>query len=150
MRFGRDSIQYRVGKTHCQCHQDPSKSVSIFLRETEANSKMVFIWPVFISRCSTVHGSCSNKRQQRCWCVFPFIVNQALPPGGGSRQIRGGLLKGCGLCVQSLRPEPGSPIIFFRSHDFFFGRDALRYRNSFGCRHYCISSNLSPDTQNAS
>ena len=24
-RFGRDSIQYRVGKTHCQGHQDPSK-----------------------------------------------------------------------------------------------------------------------------
>jgi hypothetical protein len=31
-RFGRDSIQYRGGKTHCQGRQDPSKSVSIFLR----------------------------------------------------------------------------------------------------------------------
>jgi len=51
-RFGRDSIQYRarVGKTHCQGHQNPSKSVSIFLRETEANLKMVFIYSVFISR----------------------------------------------------------------------------------------------------
>jgi len=29
-RFGRDSIQYRVGKTHCQGHQDPSKRVPIF------------------------------------------------------------------------------------------------------------------------
>ena len=25
----------RVGKTHCQGHQDPSKSVSIFDKETE-------------------------------------------------------------------------------------------------------------------
>ena len=35
-RFGRDSIQYRAGKTHCQGHQDPSKSVTvpIFLRGT--------------------------------------------------------------------------------------------------------------------
>ena len=49
-RFGRDSIQYRVGKTHCQGHQDPSKSVSIFLRETEANVKMVSISSVSIPR----------------------------------------------------------------------------------------------------
>ena len=45
---------YRVGKTHCQGHQDTSKSVSIFLRETEANLKMVFIYAVFISRSRTV------------------------------------------------------------------------------------------------
>ena len=56
-RFGRDSIQYRVGKTHCQGRQDPSKSVSIFLRETEANSKMVFIYAVFISRSRTVQDT---------------------------------------------------------------------------------------------
>ena len=42
-RFGRDSIQYRVGKTHCQGHQDPSKRVFIFLGETEALIKMVSI-----------------------------------------------------------------------------------------------------------
>ena len=36
-------MQYRVGKTRCQGHQDPSKSVSIFLRETEANLKMVLM-----------------------------------------------------------------------------------------------------------
>ena len=53
-RFGRDLIQYRVGKTHCQGHQDPSKRVSIFLRGTEANYKMVSIWPVSISRNRTV------------------------------------------------------------------------------------------------
>jgi hypothetical protein len=50
-------MQYRVGKTHCQGHQDPSKRVSIFLGETEALIKMVFIYPVFISRCSTVDWS---------------------------------------------------------------------------------------------
>ena len=53
-RFGRDSIQYRVGKTHCQGHQDPSKRVSIFLGETEANVKMVSINRVSISRSRTV------------------------------------------------------------------------------------------------
>jgi hypothetical protein len=53
-RFGRDSIQYRVCKTHCQGHQDPSKSVPIFLRGTEALIKMVPIWPVPISRSRTV------------------------------------------------------------------------------------------------
>ena len=37
------TVQHRVGKTHCQSHQDPSKSISIFLRETEANLKMVSI-----------------------------------------------------------------------------------------------------------
>ena len=56
-RFGRNPIQYRVGKTHCQGHQDPSKSVSIFLRETEANLKMVSINRVSIpqSCCNTSH-----------------------------------------------------------------------------------------------
>ena len=49
-RFSRDSIQYRVGKTHCQGHQDPSKRVSIFLGETEANLKMVSIYGVSIPR----------------------------------------------------------------------------------------------------
>ena len=38
----------------CQGHQDPSKSVSIFLRETEANLKMVSINGVSMPRCSTV------------------------------------------------------------------------------------------------
>ena len=47
-------MQYRVGKTHCQGHQDPSKRVSIFLGETEANSKMVSISGVSISRSRTV------------------------------------------------------------------------------------------------
>ena len=42
-RFGRDPIQYRVGKTHCQGHQDPSKTVPIFLGTPEANLKMVLI-----------------------------------------------------------------------------------------------------------
>ena len=43
-----------VGKTHCQDHQDPSKSVSIFDRETEANLKMVTINSVSIPRSRTV------------------------------------------------------------------------------------------------
>ena len=47
-------MQYRVGKTHCQGHQDPSKRVSIFLGETEANVKMVSINRVSISRSRTV------------------------------------------------------------------------------------------------
>jgi len=49
-RFGRDSIQYRVGKTHCQGHQDPSKRVPIFLGGTEALIKMVPIGSVPIPR----------------------------------------------------------------------------------------------------
>ena len=49
-RFGRDSIQYRVGKTHCQGHQDPSKRVPIFPGTQEANLKMVPIYWVPISR----------------------------------------------------------------------------------------------------
>ena len=39
-----------VYKTHCQGHQDPSKRVSIFLGETEANVKMVSINGVSIPR----------------------------------------------------------------------------------------------------
>jgi len=50
-RFGRDSIQYRVGKTHCQGHQDPSKRVPVFLGTPEAAIKMV---PIGISRLRTV------------------------------------------------------------------------------------------------
>ena len=38
-RFGRDSIQYRVDKTHWQGHQDPSKSVSIFLEKLRQMSR---------------------------------------------------------------------------------------------------------------
>ena len=44
----------RVGKTYCQGHQDPSKRVSIFLRETEANLKMVSIGGVSIPPSRTV------------------------------------------------------------------------------------------------
>ena len=44
----------RVGKTHCQGHQDPSKRVPFFLRGTEANSKMVPIKAVPIPRSRTV------------------------------------------------------------------------------------------------
>ena len=44
------STLVRVGKTHWQGHQDPSKSVPIFLRGTEANLKMVPIYWVPISR----------------------------------------------------------------------------------------------------
>ena len=50
----QDSIQYRVGKTHCQGHQDPSKRVPIFLGTHEANVKMVPIYAVPISRLRTV------------------------------------------------------------------------------------------------
>ena len=65
-RFGRDSIQYRVGKTPCQGHQNPSKRVPIFLRGIEANLKMVPIWPVPISRSRTVQCTRSNARTRRC------------------------------------------------------------------------------------
>ena len=47
MRIVSMSELVRVGKTHCQGHQDPSKSVSIFDRETEANLKMVWLNAVF-------------------------------------------------------------------------------------------------------
>ena len=42
------------GKTHWQGHQDPSKSVPIFLRGTKSNSKMVPIGWVPIPRSRTV------------------------------------------------------------------------------------------------
>ena len=61
-RFGRESIQYRVGKTHCQGHQDPSKRVSIFLGETEALIKMVSINRVSISRSRTVYAYSTTPR----------------------------------------------------------------------------------------
>ena len=51
------TVLYMVGKTHCQGHQDPSKRVSIFLGETEANLKMVSISWVSIPRCSTVQNT---------------------------------------------------------------------------------------------
>ena len=54
MRIVRRSELVTVGKTHCQDHQDPSKSVSIFDRETEANLKMVSINSVSIPRSRTV------------------------------------------------------------------------------------------------
>ena len=44
----------RAGKTPCQGHQDPSKSVSIFDRETEANLKMLSINAFPIPRTRTV------------------------------------------------------------------------------------------------
>ena len=62
-RDSDETIQYRVGKTHCQGHQDPSKRVFIFLGETEALIKMVFINRVFIPRCSTVRRSRRHKPQ---------------------------------------------------------------------------------------
>ena len=46
LSLGRGSSLVSMGKTHCQGHQDPSKSVPIFLRGTEANSKMVPIGTV--------------------------------------------------------------------------------------------------------
>ena len=49
-------MQYRVGKTHCQGHQDPSKRVPIFLGTHEANVKMVPIGSVPISRLRTVRA----------------------------------------------------------------------------------------------
>ena len=41
LSLGRGSSLVSMGKTHCQGHQDPSKSVPILLRGTEANYKMV-------------------------------------------------------------------------------------------------------------
>ena len=51
-----------VGKTHWQGRQDPSKSVSIFDRETEANLKMVSMNPVSIpcSRTVKLEGETEN------------------------------------------------------------------------------------------
>jgi hypothetical protein len=43
LSLGRGLSLVSMGKTHCQGHQDPSKSVPIFLRGTEANSKMVTV-----------------------------------------------------------------------------------------------------------
>ena len=51
-------IVVRVGKTHWQGHQDPSKSVPIFLRGTEANLNMVPISGVPIPQNRTVALLC--------------------------------------------------------------------------------------------
>jgi len=59
-RFGWDPIQYRVGKTHCQGHQDPSKRVSIFLGTQEALIKMVSINAVSIAE-----SYCTCKKLNR-------------------------------------------------------------------------------------
>jgi hypothetical protein len=50
----RDSDDYRVYKTHCQGHQDPSKRVPISLGTQEASVKMVPICSVPIPRSRTV------------------------------------------------------------------------------------------------
>ena len=44
----------RVSKTRCQGHQDPSRSVSIFDREIEANVKMEFQFVSFLIRGDVV------------------------------------------------------------------------------------------------
>ena len=46
----KTGVSFEVGKTHWQGHQDPSKSIPIFLRGTEANLKMVPISRVPIPR----------------------------------------------------------------------------------------------------
>ena len=53
-RFGRDPIQYRVGKTHCHGCQGPSKRNPIFLGTQEALIKMVPINRVPIPQSRTV------------------------------------------------------------------------------------------------
>jgi len=72
-RFGRDSIQYRAGKTHCQGHQDPSKRAPIFPGTQEANVKMVPIGSVPISRLRTggpgSRGGDSVTRTGTCACA---------------------------------------------------------------------------------
>ena len=55
-------MQYRVGKTHCQGHQDPSKRVSIFLGTPEANLKMVPINSIPIPRRRTYSTKPENKQ----------------------------------------------------------------------------------------
>ena len=49
-----ETLQYRVGKTLCKGHQDPSKRVPIFLGTPEANVKMVPINSVALPRNRTV------------------------------------------------------------------------------------------------
>ena len=74
--FGRDSIQYRVGKTHCQGHQDPSKRVPIFLGTPETNVKMVPINSVPIPRSRTVIDNLIYYivyMESECWCVHVGI-----------------------------------------------------------------------------
>jgi hypothetical protein len=74
----------RVGKTHCQGHQNPSKSVPIFLRGTEANLKMVPIWPVPIPRNRTVLGM--SILNPTC-CLF---TNRTIKPHTQLRSPDGG------------------------------------------------------------
>ena len=89
MRIVNMSELVRGGKTHCQGHQDPSRSVSIFDRETEANSKMVSINAVSIPRTRTVVAqnemiSCSTQMQKiDCRghvvrCMSSAVINNAV------------------------------------------------------------------------
>ena len=68
----------RVGKTHCQGHQDPDKSVSIFDRETEANSKMASIKSGYIPRTRTVCRRDDN--------VYYYIGERLKLEGKGKRE----------------------------------------------------------------
>ena len=108
--FGRDSIQYRVGKTHCQGHQDPSKSVSIFLRETEANVKMVFIYAVFISRSRTVLLFRRTKFSERGFCcLFSFAQGGIAWLVQSSRPFCRHLQEWRALSHVSVRPRADAP-----------------------------------------
>ena len=86
LSLGRGSslVSYLVsmGKTHCQGHQDPSKSVPIFLRGTEANSKMVPINRAPISRLPTV---CELSKPESVW-ARPVVgaVESEIKEGSGS------------------------------------------------------------------
>ena len=66
MRIVSMSYLVRVGKTHCWDPQDPSKSIPIFERGTEANSKMVPIYRVPIPRSRTVLAPNNLRPGARC------------------------------------------------------------------------------------
>ena len=78
----RNWVQAREA-THCQGHQDPSKSVPIFLRGTEALIKMVPIYRVPIPRCSTVMKVEQSRRRR--YHKRNSVGGLQAPPGRAGR-----------------------------------------------------------------
>ena len=65
----------RVGKTHCQGHQDPSKRVPIFLGTQEANLKIVSINRVSIPPSRTVVTSIRDTQVQVVERIAPLKLD---------------------------------------------------------------------------
>ena len=79
----------RVGKTYWQGHQNPSKSVPIFLRGTEANLKMVPIYRVPKSRNRTVTSEFAKSTFSDALLIDEFQNFAADAAGVKSVSVKG-------------------------------------------------------------